>query len=227
VTAALAVGWTLALACAVAALAMRRRLERVADVEHEVRGALTAFGLGVERLARTPAGRRLAPALESELARARSALADLPGAPGDARPAAPLERLVRSAAGAWSAAVRNGEIEVEWAAGPRVAAASPGRVAQALGNLVSNAAEHGDGPVRVRASRSSSAVRVEVSNRFRPAPVEPFPHQGGEKAPQIGYGGRGRGLRIAGRAARAAGGRLTVSAARDGVTAALELPVEP
>jgi signal transduction histidine kinase len=209
-TAALAAGWALAFVCALAAAAMRRRLARMADAEHELRGALTAFGLGVDRFARTPAGRRLALALESELARARSALADLRGARGETSPAAPLERLVRSAAKAWAPAVEDGGIEVDWAAGTQPVAASPGRVAQVLGNLVSNAAEHGEGPVRVRASRSSSAVRIEVSNRTRPDR----------------YGGRGRGLRIAGRAARAAGGRLTVGAASDGVTAALELPVE-
>jgi signal transduction histidine kinase len=227
VTAALAAGWVAAVACAVAAIAMRLRLERVADAEHELRGALTAFGLGVDRFARTAAGRRLAVALESELARARAALADLSGARLDASPAAPLDRLLRSAALAWAPAARNGGIEVRWEAGPAAVVDSAGRVAQALGNLVSNAVEHGDGQVRVRALHSPGAVRVEVSNGRQPRSAEPFPHHGGEKAPIIGSGGRGRGLRIAGRAARAAGGRLTVSAARDDVTAVLELPVEP
>ena len=214
-TAALAAGWVVAAACAVAAIAMRLRLARVADAEHELRGALTAFGLAVDRFARTAAGRRLATVLESELARARAALADLSGAPceGATAPAA-LDRLVRSAASAWAPAAREGSIDVRWEAGPPPLVDSGGRVAQTLGNLVSNAVEHGDGQVRVRALRSSGAVRVEVSNGRRQAPL-------------IGPGARGRGLRIAGRAARAAGGRLTVGAAPDGVTAALELPVEP
>jgi signal transduction histidine kinase len=211
VTAALAAGWAVALACALAAIAMRRGLARVADAEHELRGALTAFGLGVDLLARTTPGRRLAGALESELARARAALAQLPGAPREAAPPVRLERLVRSAASAWAPAARDGRIEVRWEAGSAPLVGSPGHVAQALGNLVSNAVEHGDGQVSVRALRSPGAVRVEVLNGRRAT---------------TGPGGRGRGLRIAKRAARAAGGSLTVGAAPDAVTAALELPVE-
>ena len=168
--AALAAGWFVALACAGLALSLRARLARVADAEHELRGALTAFGLGLERLARTPAGRRLALPLRGELERALAALADLSPRPVCARPAT-----------------------VEAA----------GRVAQVLGNLLSNAVEHGDGP-----------VRVEVTNAARPAPAGP-------RVP-----GRGRGLRIAQRAARAAGGELTVTHAGGRFSAAIELPVE-
>jgi len=167
---ALVSGWLVAGGCAGVALSMRARLGRVADAEHELRGALTAFGLGVERFARTPSGRRVALSLESELKRARTALADLSPRPIRARPAA-LE--------------------------------ASGRIAQVLGNLLSNAVEHGEGP-----------VRVEVTNVARPAPAGP-------RAP-----GRGRGLRIAQRAARAAGGQLTVTNSDGRFSAALELPVE-
>ena len=218
--AALVAGWVAAIACALASVVLWRRLERVADAEHELRGALTAFGLGVARFARTAAGRRLAFVLESELARARTALADMSGAPLDGSRAAPLERLVRSAAGAWAPAARNGSIEVEWAAGPALFTGSPGRVAQALGNLVSNAVEHGDGRVLVRGVPGHGAVRVEVASGGSP------PAGAAPAVPAARGHGRGRGLRIAGRAARVAGGRLTVTAAPDGVTAALELPVE-
>jgi hypothetical protein len=168
--AALVGGWLVALASAGLALSMRARLARAADAEHELRGALTAFGLGLERLARTPAGRRQALSLQAELERARTALADLSPTAVRARPAT---------------------IE------------AAGRVAQVVGNLMSNAVEHGEGP-----------VRVEVTNAARPAPA-------GARAP-----GRGRGLRIAERAARAAGGQLTVSSTGGRFSAAVELPVE-
>jgi signal transduction histidine kinase len=208
---ALVLGWAAALAFAVAVLAMRLRLERAADAEHELRGALTAFGLALEQLARTASGRRVGAALESELARARSALEELSAtAPNPAT--APLERLVRSAASAWEPAARHRRIQVDWPAGAPLVARPAGSVAQVLGNLVSNAVEHGGGDVRVRALRSPGAVRVEVSNEL-PA----------------GSAGRtgGRGLRIAGRAARSAGGDLSVRTAGGRVVAALELPVEP
>lgn len=73
------------------------------------------------------------------------------------------------------------------------------RLAQVLANLGANAAEHGVGP-----------VRVEVSNLGTPA--------------QRSQPGRGRGLRIAKRAARELGGRVAV--VRDGAEtrAVIELP---
>jgi signal transduction histidine kinase len=216
IAAAATAGWAVAAACGLGMLWMRRRLERVADAEHELRGALTAFGLGVHGLGRTAAGRRLAMALETELERARSALADLSGARPDRPQPLALERMVRSAAHAWQPAAPGRRLDVDWRAGGSLAVAPAGRVAQVLGNLVANAVEHGHGPVGVRAVPARRAVRVEVSNAALRAPGW-----------RPSAAGRGRGLRIARRAARAAGGRLTVSTGPDRVTAAVELPVEP
>jgi len=89
-----------------------------------------------------------------------------------------------------------------------------GRLAQAVGNLVANAAEHGVGPVDVRTSRPAGAVRIEIRNRNRPRELE-------LRAP-----GRGRGLTIADRAARALGGRLSVESEDGETRAALELPAD-
>lgn len=204
--AALVLGWVLVAALGAVALRQRRRLGRVADAEHELRGALTAFGLGVARFARTAAGRRLSWALDSELARARAALSRLAG-DGLEVERVGLERWIRSAAAAWEAAPGSIEVEVPVELSGVTAAAGP--VAQVLGNVVSNAVEHGTGPVAVRGVAAPGAVRVEVTNEARP-----------------GAPGRGRGLRIAEHAARAAGGRLTVTREPQGVAAAFELPVE-
>ena len=88
-----------------------------------------------------------------------------------------------------------------------------GPAAVVLGNLVANAAEHGDGP---------ATVRIEVVNR-RPVPsVVPLVRHRVQKAPLE----RGRGLRIARRAARAAGGRLDVRDEGGRFAAVVELPVE-
>jgi hypothetical protein len=43
-------GWAVAVA---AVLVLRRRLAVMADAEHELRGAATAIGLALERMART------------------------------------------------------------------------------------------------------------------------------------------------------------------------------
>ena len=171
------IGWALAVALGVVVLRLRRRLELVARAEHELRGPLTAFGLVLARVD--------APALDAEYERARAALADLTEArrgrraAGRPRPV-DLERLVRSSSGAWGA-------QLDWRAGPARVIADRGRLAQAVGNLLANAAEHGDGAVAVRAERSGSRVRVHVVN------------------PE-----RGRGIAIAAAAAADAGGELSL-----------------
>jgi two-component system sensor histidine kinase MtrB len=178
---------------------VERRLELVADAEHELRAAITAFALGLE-------GNPLRAELESELERARAALADLTAvregtAPAAAAAPADVERLARSAAAAWG---RAGAVEVDWQAGAPRIAADRGRVAQVIGNLLANAVEHGAGAVRLIARRRGGAVRLEVVNARH---------------------ARGRGLRIAARAARLCGGELTVGESPDRVAAALDLPL--
>jgi signal transduction histidine kinase len=73
------IGWAFALA---AAWTLRRRMERVAEAEHELRGAATAIGLVAEA----------SPALRLQLDRMEAALADLAEARGAEPPlAADLE----------------------------------------------------------------------------------------------------------------------------------------
>jgi hypothetical protein len=103
------------------------------------------------------------------------------------------------------------------ARGARPAAAGhleAGRLAQVLANVIANAAEHGVGPVEVRAREEDGVARLELVNRNRP-------DAGG------GRGGRGRGLVIARRAAGELGGRVTVER-EDGLTRTIvELPSPP
>lgn len=200
------IGWLAATLLALHAKRLRRRLEAVADAEHELRGALTAFGFAVE----AGAAGRLREALASELARARAALADLAalreGRPSDSASPVALHAFVRSAAAAWLPAARAGgrRVEVDWRAGPVFVRADRGRLAQALGNLLANAVEHGTGPIRLRATRECTGVRVEVVNEVA---------------------GRGRGLRIASRAAGECGGTLSLVRDDERATAAVELPL--
>ena len=195
---------------------LRRRLELVARAEHELRGPVAVVSLAAERMRREPAGRRYAQALDAELERLRAGLGDLAAARRGRRRAArarvgELEPLVRSGVEAWRAAGR--AVRLDWRAGRVAVLADRGRLAQALGNLLANAAEHGAGPVELRAERVGGAVRVEVRNRAALEAARPA-------------SGRGRGLRIAADAARDAGGSLRLARRQDGVVAALELPEE-
>jgi signal transduction histidine kinase len=195
-------GWAAAL---VLALALRRRLELVARAEHELRGPVTVIGLAAERLEPREAG-----GLDVELHRMRIALADLSAARRGRR-ARPrpgpvlLERAAHGAVAGWRDALRAGgrPATVDWRAGPTPIRADPGRLAQALGNLVANAAEHGRGPVELRGRRTPGGVRVEVRNRTKSK----------------------RGLQIAKAAARDNGGEVRFEADDEGALAALELPV--
>jgi signal transduction histidine kinase len=189
------VGWLVAGGLAVVVVRLRLRLELVARAEHELRGPLTAFALALDAARGTAAGRRLALVLDAELARARAGLADLAAARSGRRPVCVpspvlVDRLLRSSAAAWGVRVHRG-------AGSAVVRADPTRLASALGNVLSNAAEHGDGEVSVEARQLRDRVRIQVTNPVRE---------------------RGRGLGIAADAAAASGGRL--------VTAVLDLPVE-
>jgi signal transduction histidine kinase len=150
--------------------------------------------------------------VESQLMRLRVALDDLAAArhgrlPAPAAGAEELKPLVLGAVGGVGR-----EVVAEWDAGvPRVVA-DRARLAQALGNLLANADEHGEGPVELRGRRVPGAVRIEVRNRTS-----------GRRSPGKG---RGRGLRIARAAAASSGGRLEFRPKGDRVVAALELPVE-
>jgi signal transduction histidine kinase len=189
-----------AVALALRVHALRRRLELVARAEHEIRGPAAALLLALERMCREPAAHRHARLVELELTRLRAALADLAAAREGRLGAERPERLRLDdlVGGAPRAAVR----------------ADRGRVAQALGNLIDNAAEHGEGAVDIEARPAGRALRLVVSNGVRRSgpPSAPGP-------------GRGRGLRIARDAAERAGGRLEVVREGERVSAALELPL--
>jgi signal transduction histidine kinase len=210
-TLAALVGW-----CVVAALAvaLRRRARLIADAAHELRGPLTAIALGLEGVRRHPVTRRRAEALLVELGRMEAAAEDVAAAArGRRAPAASraieLRALVERTSEAWRApaARRGGRVLVDWQAGPAQVRADPRRLAQALGNLLANAVEHGGGEVVVRGRNAPGGVRVEVADRGRPA--------------------RGRGLAIAGRAVEEAGGGLgSHERPGGGHVAVAQLPVE-
>ncbi len=217
-------GWPVAAVCAVALLRLRRRLELVAQAEHELRGPATAIGLAVAALRREPGGLSRALGLESQLERMQIGLADLAaarsGVRARARPSTvSLDRVVRGAAAGWrpTAQSEGRRLRMRWEGEPAAVRADPGRLAQALGNLVANALEHGSGPVELRRRTVGGRALVEVRDA---GPAQDRPRGGGAGKPR-----RGRGLAIAARAAEEAGGRVALDCGDHGTVAVVELPL--
>lgn len=236
-TAATLAGWAAAGIAAVITLAVRRvldsRMEAVARACHELRGPITAARLGLSFGERTG---ELSPdrlrAIDTELGRASLALQDLADAGRGGPRLAELQRVdlealmsdcVRGALGL--AAEHGTRIDSDWRG--RAAVVVWGnrlRLAQALGNLIANAIEHGGSTVSIRAIVGDDVIRLEVSDDGPglPAPVAEL-----VRHPRRGRGARGRGLAIAATIASAHGGRVAAAPATRGCRIALELPLAP
>lgn len=230
-------GWALAGLVGMAVVLVRRtlhdRMEAVARACHELRGPLAAARLGLTSGSR---GGGLSPgrlrAIDTELGRAALALDDLAGVRDGILRLWALDRvdvaeLVADAveagrAGAEAAGKtlrlrRWGEVGEAAVWGDRL------RLAQALGNLVGNAVEHGGGEIEVRVTRVLAAgrIRIEVADDGAglPAPVAELARRA-----RRGRGRRGRGLAIAAGVAAAHGGRLVAAPSERGARVVLELP---
>jgi signal transduction histidine kinase len=232
-------GWLAALGVAAGwRLVLARRMELVARACHELRGPLTAARLAVHLAANASAsgpsrkpGRDMLSAIDLELGRVGLALEDLSAAQHGARAGERIETfalapLLADAAAAWR--------PTAWAKGVRLALEAPPegvllrgdrlRLAQACGNLLANAIEHGGAQVRLRARASAHTVRIEVldDGPGLPAPVVEL-----VRRPRGGRGLRGRGLAIAADVAARYGGRLAAAPSERGARLVLELPTAP
>jgi signal transduction histidine kinase len=216
--------------------------EAVARACHELRGPLTAARLGLElglRVGKLP-GDRLR-ALELELERATLALDDLSELwqrPGRIRvrrcrhrvhgEAVDIAQLLADSVEAWrpTAMVRGVELwligcDTTLVFGERL------RLAQAAGNLIANAIEHGGGRVEVSLRSDPTSIRIEVvdAGPGLPAPVaELARHRPRARGWRGSIGPRGHGLAIASAIARAHGGRLAAAPSERGAKLVLELP---
>src|SRR4051794_17729273 len=206
-TAALLIALMVLLGLSRRVVADHARMRLIAEAEHELRAPLQAIALAAESAARDPERRPVD--VRPDLERARIALADLAAARSGRRAdtelaAVRLDRLVWRAATASDLVARRvgGGVHLDWSAGPVTIKANRGRLAQALGNLLANAVEHGGGHVRVTGRRTRRGIRVEVR-----------------------VSGRGHGLTIAAKAVRDSGGTLTAAKAGSGTAVAIELPV--
>ncbi|MCW3013998.1 MAG: histidine kinase, partial [Solirubrobacterales bacterium] len=176
-------GWCssagLALALARRRSAALARGEYLARVAHELRGPLHAAGLvlcSARRHASGDACGRALTALEVELDRAALAAGDLVHAAprgrrrSTSRVPDPIQvcdvgALARELSVGWEAMAQadGRQLDVLVPGGPIWARGARLRLAQALGNLVANALEHGDGPVHVAVRPGPRGqVHVEV-----------------------------------------------------------------
>jgi signal transduction histidine kinase len=229
-------GWLAALGVAAAwRVVLARRMELVARACHELRGPLTAAQLALHlatcgapsSAARAPS-RSVLSAIDLELSRAGLALADLTAAQRGARAGDRIETfalapLLFDAAAAWRPKA--------WEKGTRLRLDEPPqgvllrgdrlRLAQACGNLLANAIEHGGGEVLLRARASAHTVRIEVLDD---GPGLPGPVAELTRHPR---GMRGHGLAIAADVAARHGGRLAAAPCERGARLVLELPAAP
>ena len=228
-------GWTLALAGAGLSAALQRELARrrelVARACHELRGPLTAARLGLHFVGRTGgsgAGSSLA-AIDGELRRAGLALDDLHAARTgrrvrDRADTVDIGALLRETAGAWRpvAEATGRQLAVSWSGNGAVVRGDRTRLAQACGNLLANAIEHGAGRVELAGRADGQRVRIEVRDEGPglSAPVTELTRRarGGREA-------RGRGLAIASDIAAGHRGRLASAPAGRGCRVVLELPL--
>jgi signal transduction histidine kinase len=249
-------GWLVAIAGVAAAIAARCRTanlgEAVARACHELRGPLTAARLGLELSFR---GGQLADArlraIELELGRATLALEDLSEAcDAAAKRRRPVEviggqqvdiaQLLADLVQAWEgqARVRGVEMALAGSGATPVVQGERLRLAQAVGNLIANAVEHGGGVVSVSWHAAAATVRIEVADRGDglPAPVaelarrrplrwpSPRRERAARARPQAGSR-RGHGLAIASAIAARHGGRLAAAPSDRGARLVLELPL--
>lgn len=190
-------------------LAVRRRRRRLNERLHELRRPLHALALACEAEGVATAW----------LAQSRSALADLDrtinGGGGRRRRRAPAGDLVAEARRRWAPIAPVGSLEQDLRGSLPAVEVDADAVGAALDNLIANALEHGDGPVRLGATARAGAVglRVESPGRLR------APERTASSAR------RGHGLRISARIAAEQGGRLAPPVESAGTVAAeLELP---
>jgi signal transduction histidine kinase len=228
-------GWVWAMGAGLLAASAWRRLDRrkeaIARACHELRGPLTAVRLGLDLCARSgeipPARLR---AIDLELARAGLVLDDLTagglggGAGRPPREQVDVEQLLMDSVEAWraSAAARQVALKLDWCGARVYVGGERLRLAQATGNLIANAIEHGGGDVLVRGRVERGTVRIEVvdDGPGLPAPVAEL-----ARRPHGGRGRRGRGVAIALDVAHAHGGRLAAAPSDRGARLVLELPV--
>lgn len=235
-------GWLLATVGVSVAILLRlqlvRHLESVARACHELRGPLTTVQLGLELGARNahPPPPRLR-AIELELGRATLALEDLSGlrvtrrqprTTCARREPVDMAELVADCVEAWRASTpaHGARIQLQRGGSGLRVIGERLRLAQAVGNLIANAVEHGGGEVTVALRAERGLIRVEVRDEGPglPAAIDELTVRRRSGARRAGGFERGHGLAIASAIAVGHGGRLSAAPSERGARLLLSLP---
>jgi signal transduction histidine kinase len=213
-------GWVAAVAVSVWVLRLRLaldgRMELVARACHELRRPLTAARLGVGLVSQDgPSRPDTLRAIDLELASAGVALEDLSAALAGQRGPTRFDTVDASALLTDSLAAlrpvahaRGVDVGVRWHGEPATIQADRLRLAQATGNLLANAIEHGQGRVELHGKTKNDHLEIEVTDN---GPGLPGPLHTITNGARRGRGRRGRGLAIAAHIAHHHGGHLTAS----------------
>jgi signal transduction histidine kinase len=245
-------GWAAALVALAAAILTRRasavQTESIARACHELRGPITAARLGLELGARRGA---LSPerlrALDLELRRATLAVDDLSasGRRGGMRSAweeVDLGGLLAGSVEVWrsTAELCGRSVSLNWVGARALVLGDPARLAQAVGNLLSNAIEHGGGGVEVRvlaagpcparddgldATDTRAGPRMVRIEFIDDGPGLPAAVSALACSRRRSRGPHGHGLAVARDVASAHGGHLGTAPSERGARIVLELPV--
>jgi len=202
-------------------LSWRRRRRELNRALHELRRPLQALTLLEETTGPTPPSGPVA-ARRGLIELLGLAAGELDRAVNGGRISSPPravschELVLASLERSRPAAEDDGAIRVFWDAGPAMIEGDPGRVAQALDNLLANAFEHGSPPVVITGATVAGRLRITVANGA--APDEDS--RGNGRDPR-----RGHGVSLVSEVAAAHHGRFALCRTGSGCVAALELPL--
>jgi signal transduction histidine kinase len=207
---------------------LRRERDLVGDVSHQLRSRLTALQLRLDELATHPdeSARREALAALEQTEKLTEVLDELLDAARAARSAGAevqdLRACLTAVADEWRPALRAAgrAFKVRLPEG-LLARVTPARLREAVGALVDNAIQHGDGTVVLAARVTENSIVIEVSDAGHGVPEELVPHVF-DRGVSVGSS-TGLGLALARALVEADGGRLELSRARP-ATFAVFLP---
>ncbi len=198
---------------------LRRERDLVGDVSHQLRSRLTALQLRLDELAThpDPSARREALAALEQTEKLTEVLDELLEAARAARSAGAevqdLRVCLTAVADEWRPALRAAgrAFKVRLPEG-LLARVTPARLREAVGALVDNAIQHGDGAVVLAARATENSIVIEVSDAGHGVPEELVPHVF-DRGVSVGSS-TGLGLALARALVEADGGRLELSRAR-------------
>jgi two-component system, OmpR family, sensor histidine kinase KdpD len=215
-----------AIAGGIAVLREGRRRASLNAAVHELRRPLQVLALSL------PADSTAADDLDSSLRLAAAAVDRLEYEINGATPsgaAAPvsMKAVVETAVQRWRnrSRLEGRSLSLSWSANDPLVRGDEIELLQTLDNMISNAFEHGSGPIIVEGQEKAGLLRVTVLDSGAPLPPSRRVGIRGLRARIGGRARHGHGLKIVRRAAARHGGSFRLRPSPQGTEARLELPL--